>query len=115
MASHLFRTKSADHLIAEAEAPERQMKRVLGPFALTCIGIGAIIGTGIFALAGTAAGGEQAHGGGPNLETPVLNFLQLSLTHVPIVLARPGTRPAPMLSFVVGRVPCPLAPLSSAH
>jgi len=33
------------------------MKRVLGPFALTCIGIGAIIGTGIFALAGTAAAG----------------------------------------------------------
>jgi amino acid permease len=45
----LFRTKNPDHLIAEAATPERQMKRVLGPFALTCIGIGAIIGTGIFA------------------------------------------------------------------
>ena len=59
MAFKLFRTKNPDHLIAEAATPERQMKRVLGPFALTCIGIGAIIGTGIFALAGTAAAGEQ--------------------------------------------------------
>ena len=45
--------------MAEAAAPERQMKRALGPFALTCIGIGAIIGTGIFALAGTAAAGTD--------------------------------------------------------
>ena len=51
MALELFRKKSPDHLIAESATPERQMKRVLGPFALTCIGIGAIIGTGIFALA----------------------------------------------------------------
>ena len=36
--------------MAEAAAPERQMKRTLTAFDLTCIGIGAIIGTGIFAL-----------------------------------------------------------------
>ena len=47
--------------MAEAAAPERQLKRALSAFDLTCIGIGAIIGTGIFALAGTAAAGEQAH------------------------------------------------------
>ena len=45
--------------MAEAAAPERQLKRALSAFDLTCIGIGAIIGTGIFALAGTAAAGEQ--------------------------------------------------------
>ena len=39
----------------EAAAPERQMKRTLGAFDLTCIGIGAIIGSGIFAMTGTAA------------------------------------------------------------
>ena len=50
MASDLFKTKSPDHLMAEAAAPERQMKRTLTAFDLTCIGIGAIIGTGIFAL-----------------------------------------------------------------
>ena len=38
----LFRKKSPDHLMAEASAPSRQLKRTLGPFALTCIGIGAI-------------------------------------------------------------------------
>src|SRR2546429_8292342 len=69
MALQLFRKKSPDHLIAEAAAPERQMKRALGPFALTCIGIGAIIGTGIFALAGTAAAGEQLQAS--ILKTPV--------------------------------------------
>ena len=47
--------------MAEAAAPERQLKRALSAFDPTCIGVGAIIGTGIFALAGTAAAGEQAH------------------------------------------------------
>jgi len=43
--------------MAEAAAPERQMKRSLTAFDLTCLGIGAIIGSGIFALTGTAAAG----------------------------------------------------------
>ena len=58
VALQLFRTKSPDQLIAEAEAPDRQMKRTLGPLALTCIGIGAVIGAGIFSLTGTAAAGQ---------------------------------------------------------
>ena len=33
--------------MAEAAAPERRLKRALSAFDLTCIGIGAIIGTGI--------------------------------------------------------------------
>ena len=41
--------------MAEAAAPERQLKRSLTAFDLTCLGIGAIIGSGIFALTGTAA------------------------------------------------------------
>ena len=59
MASQLFKTKSPERLIAEAAAPERQMKRSLSAFDLTCLGIGAIIGSGIFALTGTAAAGER--------------------------------------------------------
>ena len=55
MASQLFKTKSAELLIRESEAPERQMKRTLTALDLTALGIGAIIGTGIFALTGTAA------------------------------------------------------------
>src|SRR5467141_3509399 len=115
MASKLFRTKNPDHLIAEAATPERQMKRVLGPFALTCIGIGAIIGTGIFALAGTAAAGEQAQAIGSILKTPVLNFIQSWITHAPVVFGRPGAGPAVMLSFVVAGVACGFAALCYAE
>src|SRR5947199_1754429 len=115
VALQLFRTKSADHLIAEAEAPERQMKRVLGPFALTCIGIGAIIGTGIFALAGTASAGEQTQVVGSIWKTPVLNFVQSWMTHAPLVFGRPGAGPAVMLSFVVAGVACGFAALCYAE
>src|SRR5213080_244890 len=113
MASQLFRKKSPDHLIAEAAAPERQMKRALGPFALTCIGIGAIIGTGIFALAGTAAAGEQLQAS--ILKTPVLNFIQSWISHAPLVFGRPGAGPAVMLSFVVAGVACGFAALCYAE
>src|SRR6266581_563167 len=113
MASHLFRKKSPDHLIAEAAAPDRQMKRVLGPFALTCIGIGAIIGTGIFALAGTAAAGEQLQAS--LWKTPILNFIQSWATNAPLVFGRPGAGPAVMLSFVVAAVACGFAALCYAE
>src|SRR6201981_3101531 len=115
MALQLFRKKSPDALIAAAAAPDRQMKRVLGPFALTCIGIGAIIGTGIFALAGTAAAGEQAQAVGSIVKTPVLNFIQSWLTHAPLVFGRPGAGPAVMLSFIVAGVACGFAALCYAE
>src|ERR1700730_5532489 len=115
MASQLFRKKSPDHLMAEAAAPERQMNRALGPFALTCIGIGAIIGTGIFALAGTAAAGEQAQVVGSILKTPVLNFIQSWMSHAPLVFGRPGAGPAVMLSFIVAGVACGFAALCYAE
>src|SRR6266496_1683083 len=109
----LFRTKNPDHLIAEAATPERQMKRVLGPFALTCIGIGAIIGTGIFALAGTAAAGEQL--AASVWKTPIMNFIQSWATDAPLVFGRPGAGPAVMLSFVVAAVACGFAALCYAE
>jgi basic amino acid/polyamine antiporter, APA family len=115
MALNLFRTKSPDLLMAEAAAPERQLKRALGPFALTCIGIGAIIGTGIFALAGTAAAGEQAHAIGSIWKTPVLNFFQSWITHAPLVFGRPGAGPAVMLSFIVAGIACGFAALCYAE
>src|SRR6059058_3535668 len=101
--------------MAEAAAPERQLKRALGPFALTCIGIGAIIGTGIFALAGTAAAGEQAHAIGSIWKTPVLNFFQSWITNAPLVFGRPGAGPAVMLSFVVAAVAYGFAALCYAE
>src|SRR3954449_12825919 len=109
----LFRTKSPDRLIAEAAAPDRQMKRALGPFALTCIGIGAIIGTGIFALAGTAAAGEQIEAS--IWKTPILNFVQSWASHAPLVFGRPGAGPAVMISFLVAGVACAFAALCYAE
>src|SRR4051812_32466904 len=52
----LWATKSIATLRAEADAAgEHQLKRALGPTALITLGIGAIIGAGIFVLTGQAA------------------------------------------------------------
>ena len=49
MASALFRTKSVDRLLAEGAATgEGTLKRTLGPVSLVALGIGAIIGAGLF-------------------------------------------------------------------
>ena len=53
-----LQTKNIDKLLAEAEDPEHRLRKSLGPWSLTAIGIGAVIGTGIFILTGTAAAGE---------------------------------------------------------
>src|ERR1700716_3040897 len=113
MASHLFRTKNPDHLISEASAPDRLMRRSLTAFDLTCLGIGAIIGTGIFGLTGTAAAGEQI-AGASIWKTPLLNFVQAWLTHSDLAFGRPGAGPAIALSFVVAAVACGFAALCYA-
>ena len=64
--SQLFHTKSLDQLVSDTEAPEHRLKRTLGPVQLTALGIGAIIGAGIFSTVGTAASGGAEHlGAGP--------------------------------------------------
>jgi APA family basic amino acid/polyamine antiporter len=113
VALQLFKTKSPDHLLAEAAAPDRQLKRVLGAFDLTCVGIGAVIGAGIFALAGTAAAGEQIEAS--LWKTPVLNFIISHLTHSELVYGRPGAGPAVMASFVVAAIACGFAALCYAE
>src|SRR5438552_3058637 len=53
----LFATKPIDQIIAEAqETGEHTLKKALSALDLTMLGIGAIIGTGIFVLTGQAAG-----------------------------------------------------------
>ncbi len=54
MANQLFRTKPLSLLLGE-EAGSHRLRRVLGPVQLTALGVGAIIGTGIFILTGVAA------------------------------------------------------------
>ena len=64
----IFRRKSLDHLVGETIEPHQQLKRALGPVHLTLLGVGAIIGAGIFSTVGTAASGGAGHlGAGPAL------------------------------------------------
>lgn len=67
MGNGLLRTKPLEKLKAETEREGRRLKKVLGPLELTAIGIGCIIGVGIFVLPGV----EAAHHSGPGI---VLSF-----------------------------------------
>ncbi len=54
--ANLFAKKSMNVLMAEASAEGSQtLERSLGPFSLTALGIGAVIGAGIFVLSGLAS------------------------------------------------------------
>jgi APA family basic amino acid/polyamine antiporter len=62
----LFRTKSVGQILSEPPEEGGGLKRVLGAKDLVALGIGAIIGAGIFATTGTAAAGGDHHlGAGP--------------------------------------------------
>src|SRR5580704_6040133 len=50
----LFGKKSLETLLGEM-AGENRLRRVLGPISLTSLGVGAIIGAGIFVMTGRAA------------------------------------------------------------
>jgi basic amino acid/polyamine antiporter, APA family len=63
MRNPLFATKSLDQLIGEAkESGEHSLKKTLGAFQLTALGVGAVIGAGIFVFSGLGA-----HYAGPGL------------------------------------------------
>src|SRR5207253_1430806 len=64
----LFRRKSVTALQAEA-LTDHSLKRALGALNLTMLGLGAIIGTGIFVLTGTV-GALAAARGTPLIEVP---------------------------------------------
>ena len=75
--TNLFQRKSLDRLVGETVEPQRQLQRVLGPVQLTMLGVGAIIGAGIFSTVGTAAAGGSEHlGAGPAL---VISFLLVAV------------------------------------
>ncbi len=56
----IFRRKSVDDLLRESGGETGRLRRVLGPVDVTMIGIGAIIGAGIFAMVGEAAVGASS-------------------------------------------------------
>jgi APA family basic amino acid/polyamine antiporter len=109
----LLRTKNIDKLIADSEAPEHRLRKSLGPWSLTALGIGAVIGSGIFTLTGTAAAGKV-----DKIESifhaTVLDLI-LHGTHGVSMLGRPGAGPAITLSFVLVAIACLFAGLCYAE
>ena len=78
MINRLFRTKSISQILTDADHPAHRLKKTLTVWDLTALGIGAIIGTGIFVLVGTAiVGDEHRPGAGPGI---VLSFVLSGLT-----------------------------------
>ncbi len=74
----ILRTKKLSAILASVEAPEGSLKRSLGVVQLTLLGIGAIIGAGIFSTVGTAAAGGGEHlGAGPGI---LLSFVLTAIT-----------------------------------
>jgi basic amino acid/polyamine antiporter, APA family len=86
--NNFFRVKKLDSILAEERDSKDKLKRVLGAFDIVMLGIGAIIGAGIFATIGTAAAGD---------------------------LARPGAGPSLIVSFVITGIACGFAALCYAE
>ncbi len=109
----LLRTKSIDALLAASEQPDKRLKKTLGPWSLTALGIGAVIGSGIFTLVGTAAAGEKLayHS---ILHAPLLDVL-LHGGNAVATIGRPGAGPAVSLSFLVAALACAFAALCYAE
>ena len=77
MPSSLLRRKGVDACQEDADRSEHRLKRSLGVFNLTALGIGAVIGAGIFSAIGTAASGGANHvAAGPAL---VVSYVLVAL------------------------------------
>ncbi|ADV64132.1 amino acid permease-associated region [Isosphaera pallida ATCC 43644] len=84
----LFRRKPLDQILAQADPETTGLKRNLSAWSITLLGVGAIIGAGIFGTIGTATAGDTA---------------------------RPGAGPSLMLSFVITAVVCGFTALCYAE
>jgi APA family basic amino acid/polyamine antiporter len=111
----IFATKSIDKLIHESERPEHALKKTLGPVSLTALGIGAVIGSGIFTVIGTAIGGSPAAVSKIS-ESPVIDLVISALHHnVGHVAGRPGAGPALALSMILVAIVCAFTGLCYAE
>jgi APA family basic amino acid/polyamine antiporter len=114
----IFACKSIDKLIAESEEPERRLKKTLGPWSLTALGIGAIIGAGIFVLTGTAAAGEYFQA--PSILRAqvldlVVNILRGGGASAALMHGRPAAGPSIAISFLLVAMACSFAGLCYAE
>ncbi|HWG21215.1 MAG TPA: amino acid permease [Terracidiphilus sp.] len=108
--SQLLARKSIDKLIRESEEPGQALKKTLGPWSLTALGIGAVIGSGIFTVIGTAMAGQ--HFDQPSIaNTPLIHWL---IYHSGLP-GRPGAGPALALSLVFVAIVCAFTGLCYAE
>jgi basic amino acid/polyamine antiporter, APA family len=110
VASDLFRCKNIDQLISDCENAEVPLKKSLGWLSLTSLGIGAVIGSGIFTIIGTAIAGQKLSVSSI-LNAPLLEYL---IYHSPS-FGRPGAGPAIALSFVLVAIVCGFASVCYAE
>jgi APA family basic amino acid/polyamine antiporter len=108
--AQLFRTKNIDKLISDSENPEKRLKKSLGWLSLTSLGIGAVIGSGIFTVIGTAIAGQTLQYKSI-LNAPLLEYL----IYHSASFGRPGAGPAIALSFVLVAIACAFAGLCYAE
>ena len=108
--SQLFARKSIDKLIRDSEEPEHALKKTLGPWSLTALGIGAVIGSGIFTVIGTAMAGQTFPQADFN-DTPLIHYL----LHHTAMDGRPGAGPALALSLVLVAIVCAFTGLCYAE
>ena len=94
--SPLFRRKNIDQLISDCEGAELRLKKSLGWISLTSLGIGAVIGSGIFTIVGTAIAGQQFQTSSI-LNAPLLQYI----VHHSASFGRPGAGPAIAISFIL--------------
>ena len=118
MANQFFARKSIDKLISDSERPEHQLKKSLGPWSLTALGIGAIIGSGIFVLTGTAAAGEYSQV--PSIFKAqvldvIMNLIQHGSLSGVLMHGRPPAGPSIAVSFLLVAVVCSFAGLCYAE
>jgi APA family basic amino acid/polyamine antiporter len=88
LSQQLFRIKDLSSILEELHDPKTRLKKVLGAYDLILLGIGAVIGAGIFATIGTATAGD---------------------------LVRPGAGPGIVLSFAITAIACGFAALCYAE
>ncbi len=110
MAPQLFRTKNIDQLISDADRPEMRLKKSLGWLSLTSLGIGAVIGSGIFTVVGTAIAGQKLSASSV-LNAPLLEYL----IYHSASFGRPGAGPAIAISFALVGIVCCFAALCYAE
>src|SRR5579862_5127503 len=111
--NQLLRTKNIDALIAASEEPDRRLKKSLGVWSLIALGVGAVIGSGIFTVTGTAAAGEHFLAKSI-FKAPVLDLL-LRGGAASTLSGRLGAGPAISVSFVLVAIACGFAAICYAE